>query len=215
MECRSAPHYAEQLIHLTTTVFRTNFRDFHGRATYALSGGVRLAVTAYAGKDVLNADFAEYESDSLPSRAGQGGWDFDWGNRVLGATLSKDVGKNVTIEQRVSASAFSTRLDLGDGAFAQRSSISDVRAAGSLQAAEERRYLVRFELAPHRIRYARPSRLGRASSTSCRGGVGRLGTTLGICQWLVEEGTRGSADWTQLGSSLHAFRKYFATQISR
>lgn len=203
----------------TSNVFPYHFRDFHSRATYALPGNARLAVTAYAGKDVLDANFAEYASDSAPSRAGEGGWNFDWGNRVLGTTLSKDLGERVTLEQRVSTSAFSTRLDLGDGAFAQRSSISDVRVVGSL--------LVRgaahdgslgYELASHRIRYASGS--SQTGTTEFDFVQRPLSAAVWVDdlwrvspRWLVEGGLRAEAltgrNWAALSPRLSV--KYFAT----
>lgn len=131
-----------------------HFRDLHARSTYSLPRQVRLALTAYSGKDVFDADFAEFAADSAPSRASEGRWSFEWGNRMVGATLSRDVGV-ATIEQRVSLSGFSMLLDLGNGALAQRNTIRDVRVGGSLLArgaAHDRS--VGYELATHRIRYA-------------------------------------------------------------
>src|SRR5439155_5442951 len=86
----------------------------------------------------------------------------------VGATLSKDIGRELripvlgwrvgqsaTIEQRISSSSFSTLLDVGDGAFAQRSSVRDVTLGGSLAmrgTAHDRS--LGYELATYRIRYA-------------------------------------------------------------
>jgi hypothetical protein len=203
----------------TKNVFPYHFRDFHGRATYALSANVRLAVTAYAGKDVLDANLAEFESDSAPSRASEGRRAFDWGNRVLGATISKDLGESATIEQRISTSAFSTLLDLGDGAFAQRSRIRDVRLGGSLLtrgAAHDR--TIGYELATHRIRYASgSSQTGTTrfdllqrplSAAAWVDDLWRLSS-----KWLVEGGLRAEAltgrDWAALSPRVSV--KYFAT----
>ena len=161
--------YADAVTALVTDdIFPYHFRDFHGRATYGLPGGARLALTAYAGRDVLDANLSEFESESGQSRAGEGAWAFDWGNRVLGATVSKEVapgarvplsgwrlGEGATVEQRVSTSGFSTRLELGDGASAQRSAIRDVRLGGSLLIRGARHDpSVGYELATHRVRYA-------------------------------------------------------------
>lgn len=144
----------------TNNVFPYHFRDFHGHAAYALTPSVRLAVTGYAGRDVLDADLAEFDTDSAPSRASAGMWAFDWGNRVIGASLSKELApgrfsRGATLEQRVSASGFSTTLDLGGGAFTQSNSIRDVRVAGgvSLRGASHEASLG-YEVASHRVRYA-------------------------------------------------------------
>lgn len=214
----------------TDNIFPYHFQDFHGRTTYALPGNVRLAVTAYLGKDVLDANLAEFNSDSS-SRAGTGQWAFDWGNRVLGATISKELGpdarlplvgwrlgESTTLEQRVSTSSFSTLLDLGDGAFMQRSSIRDVRLAGSLlmRGASHDRSLG-YELATYRIRYASGSsetgttefdiRQKPASGVLWIDDMWRLSP-----RWLVEGGLRGEAltgrNWAALSPRVSV--KYFA-----
>src|SRR5687768_12550893 len=138
--------YADAVARIfTENVFPYHFRDFHGRAVYSLSGTTRIAITAYLGKDILDADFTEFESDSAPSRASEGSWSVDWGNRVLGVAISRDfapgarlplVGLRLsgggTIEQRVSTSSFNALLDVGEGAFDERNEVRDFRAAGSL-----------------------------------------------------------------------------------
>ena len=136
--------YADALQSIfTDNVFPYHFRDLHARARYELPGGTRLSVTAYQGKDVLDANLAEFATDSVVTKAGGGEWAYDWGNLVVGAALSKELGAvrsswigwalgdSTTIEQRVSTSGFSTRLDLGDGALTQRSEIRDLRFSGS------------------------------------------------------------------------------------
>ena len=203
----------------TNNIFPYHFQDFHGRATYALPRNVRLAVTGYLGRDVLDANLAEFESDSTPSRASEGRWAFNWGNRLLGVSLSKDLGQATTLEQRVSASGFSTVLDLGDGAFTQRSRVRDVRIAGSLLArgvAHDRS--IGYELAAHRIRY------GSGSSQTGTSDFDFVQTPMSAAawvddlwrlspRWLVEGGLRAEAltgrDWVAL--SPRASVKYFAT----
>ncbi len=216
----------------TNDIFPYHFRDFHARGIYAFGGSVRLTVTAYAGKDVVDANLAEFESDSAPSRASEGRWAFDWGNRVLGATITKELGANVripllgwrlgesaTLEQRVSASRFSTLLDVGAGAFAQRNEVSDVRLAGSLTArtaAHDRS--IGYEVATHRVRYASGSSQTGASDydlvqrpTSAAGWVSDLWRL--SPRWMVEWGLRAEAltgrEWAALSPRLSV--KYFAT----
>jgi carboxypeptidase-like protein/TonB-dependent receptor-like protein len=201
----------------TDNIFPYHFRDFHGRATYVLPRDVRLAVTGYAGRDVLDANLADFEADSAPSRAGEGRWAFNWGNRVLGVSMSKDVG-SATLEQRVSTSGFSTLLDLGDGALTQRNTIRDLRVSGSVLArggAHDRS--IGYEVATQRIRYA-----ASASQTGT--------TTFDLVQrpvsgaawfddlwrlsprWLVQGGLRAEAlsgrNWAALSPRLSV--KYFA-----
>src|SRR5688572_23621031 len=87
--------YADAMTSLfTDDILPYHFRDMHARAAYAFPGDLRLALTAYLGRDVLDANLAEFEADSAPSRASEGRWAFNWGNRVVGLTISKDLGAN-------------------------------------------------------------------------------------------------------------------------
>jgi hypothetical protein len=160
--------YADALQSIfTDNVFPYHFHDFQGRAAYELPGRVRLSLTAYAGRDVLDANLAEFSADSLPTKAGGGTWGFDWGNQVLGLAITKDFGAvrlplfhwhladSATAEQRVSTSGFRTHLDLGDGARSQRSEIRDLRAAGSLHLHGDTHDVgVGYEVATHRLTYS-------------------------------------------------------------
>ena len=216
----------------TQYLFPYHFNDFHGRATYELSRTVRFAVTGYAGKDVLDANFAEFSADSAPSRASEGQWAFDWGNNVLGVTIAKDLGstarvpllgwrlgESATIEQRLSTSAFSTLLDLGEGALAERSSVRDFRLGGTLLSRGTSHDLtIGYELATHRIRYASGStQTGTTEFDIAQRPVTgalwfddlwRLSPT-----WLLEWGLRGEAltgrNWAALSPRVSV--KYFAT----
>ena len=116
----------------TENPFPYHFRDGHARVTYALSGNTRVSATAYNGKDVLALNLAEFQGDSGAPQARDGAWKFDWGNLVVGAALTREWSRG-SMEQRVSSSGFSTELNVGDGAFSQRSAIRDYRVAGSLR----------------------------------------------------------------------------------
>jgi hypothetical protein len=216
----------------TNNVFPYHFQDFHGHATYALPGNVRLALTAYAGKDRLDANFAEFESDSIPSRASEGQWAIDWGNQVLGITLAKDfgpdaripllgwrLGDRATMEQRVSTSGFSTLLDVGDGAFAQRSEIRDFRLSGSLLArGTHHDRSAGYEVATHRIRYAS----GSAQTGTTDFDLLQRPTSAALwvndlwrvsSKWIVEGGLRAEGltgrDWVAVSPRVSV--KFFAT----
>jgi carboxypeptidase family protein/TonB-dependent receptor-like protein len=216
----------------TNDIFPYHFRDLHARAAYALPANWRLAVTAYAGKDVLDANLAEFEPDSSSSSASEGRWAFDWGNRVVGATVSRDfgagarlpllgwrLGESGTFEQRISTSRFSTLLDVGEGANAQRNEVSDVRVAGSLVARSSAHDLsLGYELATHRTRYASGSvQTGavaydlRQRPTSAAGWINDLWRP--SPRWIVEAGLRGEGltgrDWAALSPRLSV--KFFAT----
>jgi hypothetical protein len=203
----------------TTSSFPYHFRDFHGRAAYELSSSVRVAITAYGGRDALDANMAELEGDSVASRASEGRWTFDWGNRVLGTSITKELGSGTTLEQRVSSSSFNTLLDVGDGAMSQRSEIEDLRVAGSALARGARHdRSAGYELAWHRIRYASGAPQTGTSSFDL---VQRpMTAALWIDdlwrispRWLVEGGLRAEAvrDREWAGISPRVSLKYFAT----
>jgi hypothetical protein len=202
----------------TTSEFPYHFRDFHGRATYTFAGGVRVAVTAYAGKDVLDLNFANQESDSTAGLASDGRWSFDWGNRVLGASVSRDFG-GLALEQRVSTSGFSTAMDVGDGAVTRRNAIGDVRLDGSLVGrGATHEPSVGYEVATYRIRYAIASPQTATTEFDLvqrplfaavwASDLWRLSP-----RWLLEGGVRAEAlsgrDWAALSPRVSA--KYFAT----
>ena len=202
----------------TDNVFPYHFRDAHARATYTLPGGVRLAVTAYGGKDVLDLDIARYRSDANPTAAGHGHWAVDWENQVVGVAAARDVGR-ATIEQRVSTSGFAALLDVGSGASTQRSRVRDLRAAGSLALhGTAHDQTLGYEVAAHRVRYAVGS---PETSTTEVDLVQRPVSAAAWAEdlwrlsprWLLEGGLRAEAltgrDWAAL--SPRGAVKYFAT----
>ena len=214
----------------TNTIFPYHFRDFHGHATYALPGGARLGLTAYAGRDVLDANLAEFENDTSATRAGEGQWAFNWGNRLLGATITKELGPNAhvpllrlrlgesaTLEQRFSASGFSTVLDLGEGAFSQRSSIRELRASGSIVARSYAHDVsLGYEAAASHVRYASgSSQTGTTAfdlvQTPSSGAVWIDDLWRVSPRWMVEGGLRAEAlgDRTWAGLSPRMSVKYF------
>ena len=223
--------YADALADVfTRNSFPYHFRDFHAHATYALSPSVRLALTAYGGKDVLDANLAEFTSDSAPSRANGGTWAFDWGNQVVGLTLTRQLpaglrvlgvglGDSAVLEQRVSTSGFRTRLDLGDGSFSQRSRIRDVKASGSFTArGRVHEPSVGYEVASHRIRYASGSAQTGTSDFDLEqrpvsGALYASDLWHPSPRWLVEGGVRAEAlsgrAWVGVSPRLSV--KYFAT----
>ena len=215
----------------TNNIFPYRFHDLHAHASYLLPGDIRLTVTAYEGRDVLDANLAEFRSDS-GSRAGAGQWAFNWGNRLLGATIARDLGpearipllglrlgESTTVEQRVSLSGFSTLLDLGGGALSQRSSISDMSVSGSVVArrtADDRS--IGYELNTQRIRYASGSAQTGTSDFDLAQHPAAAAVWIADLwrlspRWIVEGGLRGEAlrarRWAAL--SPRASVKYFVT----
>lgn len=209
--------------------FPYHFLDLHGRASYALPNGWRAAFTAYAGRDLLDLNLASFVGDSTVSSAGQGAWRYDWGNRVAGATLARDfipspslgwlLGRSGSLEQRVSTSAFSTRLDVGDGASTQRSEIHDVRVAGALTArGEAHDRSLGYEVAATRVRYVSSSpQMGTTDFDVVQAPLSYVGWIDDLWRvsprWLVEGGLRGEVltrgrSWAALSPRLSI--KYFA-----
>lgn len=209
--------YADALASVfTNNVFPYHFHDLHGHATYSLPARTRLTVTAYEGRDVLDANLAEFRSDSS-SRAGAGTWAFNWGNRLLGATVTKQAGEHVTLEQRVSLSGFSTLLDIADGARSQRSTVNDLTVSGSVVvagAAHDR--TLGYELATQRIRYESGSAQTGTTDFDLVQHPGSAALWIDDLwrvspRWIVEGGVRGETlrDRKWAGVSPRLSVKYF------
>ncbi|HKN66068.1 MAG TPA: TonB-dependent receptor, partial [Gemmatimonadaceae bacterium] len=199
--------------------FPYHFLDLHGHATYTLPGDWRLSVTGYGGNDVLDLNLASLAGDSTVSRAGDGTWNVNWGNRVLGAAISKEVGRT-SIEQRVSTSGFRTRLDVADGAVSQRSEVRDLRVAGSTTTHHVAHDLsLGYDVTSTRVRYASSSaQTGTTDFDILQRPVSVSGWIDDLWRmsprWLVESGLRaerltGGRDWSALSPRLAV--KYFVT----
>src|SRR5262245_25369139 len=130
--------YADKFIDLiSTNELPYHFRDGQARFSYVFSPTTKLALTAYEGRDALDANIAAF-GDSTEANASGGTFVFNWGNRVVGATLSHTavssdrgafarwfLGDSTTLEQRASVSTFSTTLDLGQGSLSLHNSVDD------------------------------------------------------------------------------------------
>jgi hypothetical protein len=88
--------------------------------------------------DDLDGNFAQLGDSSAASG---GDFGFNWGNRVVGATLTMPLGEPVIdgaavrrpeFVQRASLSRFFTDLDLGDGSLSFANRVTEARLAGSL-----------------------------------------------------------------------------------
>ena len=216
----------------TNDVFPYHFYDFQGHASWRLPASVRLALTAYTGRDRLAVDLSELEGDSVPQSASEGEYAFDWGNKVVGLGLSREFGPDARVpllgwrlapgsiaEQRVSFSDFSMTLDLGDGAFAQDSRTRDLRFSGSLLArVVSHDASVGYEVATHHVRFASGSQQTGTTDFDLR----QRPTTAAFWvddlwrlspRWIVQAGLRAEAlsgrDWAAL--SPRASLKFFLT----
>lgn len=224
--------YADALQSIfTDNVFPYHFRDVQAHAAYDLPGDVRLSATLYTGRDVLDANLAEFASDSTPTKAAGGKWAYDWGNLVAGLTISKQLGAvrapvvawalgdSTSLEQRVSSSGFSTRLDLGEGALTQRSEIRDYRLNGTVRtrgSAHDRS--IGYEVTKYRVAYSS----GSAQTATTGFDLQQRPTTGALWvedlwrvspRWMIEGGLRAEAlsgrEWRAL--SPRASLKYFVS----
>ena len=159
--------YADKFVALiSSNSLPYHFRDEQSHLTYAFTPTTRLAITAYDGRDALDANIANF-GDSTSANASGGTVRFGWGNTVIGATLMKTLssherrgasrfflGDSTVLEQRGSVSTFSTLLDLGAGSLTLRNTVADRRLEGSITAhgaAHDRS--AGYELASYGITY--------------------------------------------------------------
>jgi hypothetical protein len=104
-----------------------HFTDVQGHLETPIVGGVRLSATAYNGVDALTA-----ADDNAGSLAGA------WGNRVIGATLSKTFARGVpgadslAFAQRVSTTRYDVHIDDPAVLFRAANRITDVRTGGAV-----------------------------------------------------------------------------------
>jgi hypothetical protein len=159
--------YADKFVDLISTQdLPYHFRDEQAHATYSFSPTTKLSITAYEGRDALDANIAQF-GDSTEANSSGGTFKFGWGNRVVGATLSKNLvnpnrswaarwllGDSTLLEQRASISAFSTTLDLGGGSLTLHNRVADRRISGNITAhtpAHERSF--GYDLTSYAVRY--------------------------------------------------------------
>jgi hypothetical protein len=221
--------YADKLVSaLSDRSFPYHFSDAQLHAERAIGhGNARLALTAYAGSDVLDGDFTQF-GDS--SRAGGGTFGFDWANTVVGLTL-RDVWRerarlpllgaadSVGAEQHASVTRFYTGLDLGEGALTLSNGVTETQLAGALhwhRAGHERR--LGYEVSRYRVAYDGGSAATNTQLFSLRQqpnaeAVYYQETWRPARKLLVEAGLRAehldSRSWT--GLSPRASAKYFVT----
>jgi hypothetical protein len=222
--------YADQFVKLISTQrLPYHFRDEQAHFTYAFSPSTKLSVTAYEGRDVLDANIAQF-GDS--ANASGGTFLFTWGNRVAGATLTSTrsgrdrvgfsrwlLGDSTTLEQRASWSNFSTVLDLGAGSLTLDNRMNDVRVSGDATAhgaGHDRS--VGYELASYGIGYTVNSvtantQLFALRQTPTSGALYVDDVWRANDRWLVEWGFRGEAftgqHWAAVSPRVSG--KYFLT----
>ena len=225
--------YADKFVDLiSTNELPYHFRDGQVHATYAFTPTTRLAFTAYEGRDQLDANIAAC-CDSTDANASGGAFQFSWGNRVAGLTLSHTsaslgrgwlarflLGDSTTAEQRASVSTFSTMLDLGQGSLSLENRVADWRLAGSVTAhtaTHER--TIGYDAALYKIRYEAGSEQAAASFYDLRqsptsaslyfDNIWRVAPS-----FLLELGARaeGLTDRSWAGTSPRISAKYFLSK---
>ena len=221
--------YADKLVSaLSDRSFPYHFSDAQLHAERAIGhGNARLALTAYAGSDVLLGDFTQF-GDS--SRAGGGDFGFNWANTVVGLSL-RDVWRDharlpllgaadsVGAEQRASVTRFYTGLDLGSGALTLSNGVTETQLSGAVhwhRGGHERRF--GYELSRYHVVYDGGS---AATNTQLFSLLQNANAEAAFYQetWhpthrlLLEAGLRAehldSRSWT--GLSPRASAKYFVT----
>jgi hypothetical protein len=110
------------------------FTDMQAHVRHTLSNSGVVSLTAYRGRDVLDASLAAF-GDS--SQAGGGDLLFDWGNALVGVAYTQPLGPrwggdSTRAMQRLSWTGFSTTLDLGAGSLRFANRLGDSRAWGEL-----------------------------------------------------------------------------------
>ena len=225
--------YADKFVDLiSTNSLPYHFRDEQAHVAYTFSPRTKLSFTVYDGRDALEANIAAF-GDTASANPSGGGFLFDWGNRVIGATLTRQVapaargafarlwlGDSATFEQRASVSTFRTDLDLGDGSLSLANRTSDWRLSGNLTAytkSHERSF--GYDVAKYGIHYHAGSeqtdtrlydlRQSPMSASVYFDDVWRVSPL-----WLVQTGVRaeGLSDgkWRAVSPRLAA--KYFVTR---
>ena len=107
------------------------FSDIQGHFSRPVFGGAVLSVTAYDGSDGTNIS------------RNTGGLNASWGNRLLGATLSRVIpnrrvvlgifpADSILLVQRASLTTFDAAAVMATRNFDLRSSVRDVRASGEV-----------------------------------------------------------------------------------
>ena len=150
--------------------FPYHFQDAQLRARMLLPRSGTLAITAYAGKDLLY-HVPEPDSDGGNGPIGlPGGFDddddeetvyFDWGNRVAGLALEQPLGARTHLTQRVAYARFSTHFEVPAESVFLAQSVDEVQLAGSLRHARDRHTLtVGYEASRYRTSYRERLRIG-------------------------------------------------------
>ncbi len=195
--------FADQAVNLfSDDLLPYHFRDLHAHARHDFTNGTRLSVTAYNGADVWDADLSRASvEDETQTRAGDGRFLLEWGNTVVGATLSGQLSRDRSAllftlpagsrwEQRLSRSSFSALLNAGEGSRTLRSTLADVRALGIFTAVSMRHALsVGYELSSLRSDFS-------DGTPAAGGATSRLQQSAQIGALFIDDIWRPTDRWT-------------------
>lgn len=123
--------YADVLTNLVVRpdAFPYHFQDAQLHGALLVPGGGTLALTGYAGLDVLaptGAGGASLFGDSTTA------FRFAWGNRVLGLAFTQPVGTHTELVQRVAYSGYATRYDDEGAGVRLANTIGELRVSGEV-----------------------------------------------------------------------------------
>ena len=194
-----------------------HFRDEQVHFTYAFTPTTKLSITAYDGRDALDANIATF-GDSTGANASGGTFLFDWGNRVIGASLTKrrlarSPGVAVAVRRQHDARAACVALDVLDAARPRRR-FADAAQHGDRSPARRQRHdahraheridRLRRRVVRHRLRRD-VAAVGRAPLRSAPvADIGRAVLRRRVARspsWLLETGVRAEALTTRLAGS--------------
>ena len=159
--------YADKVAEAVSSyVFPYHFQDVQFHGALLVPGGGTMSVTAYAGRDDLyeppGQDFCRPPDCSPqpaePDEGDEESFRFDWGNRLVGLTLTQPLGAGgTTLVQRLSYSRFATHFEANPGQRDEMNfvnSINELQLAGSLTRQRGTHTLgVGYELARYRVAY--------------------------------------------------------------
>jgi hypothetical protein len=176
-----------------------HFSDVQAHLERMLPGGVRLGVTGYTNTDHLKGSGIDQDNSFI----------LDWGNRLLGTSLTRSwsaprilrwsLGDSATVTQRFSLSRFNLEMDLFQGILTLNNHVHDRRASGSLTSHTRRHTRsVGYEVGTQRYDFsANYPLLGYPSDTlgsrNVSGGLFYEELWRPSLKWIVQAGARVDA----------------------
>lgn len=145
--------YADALVNLASPGrFPYHFQDLQGHVSASIGGGLRLDATGYTGRDVVTGQRSENGTAQ-------------WGNNLLGLTVSKLLQKgsaasgrsadSATFVQRFSMASFAARVRMPLYSSGAENTVTDFRLGGAITAYRATSTaMLGYELARQQLAYA-------------------------------------------------------------